>query len=157
MKNSISILVIALVVLGGIFLLSDKQSKVEDTMVKEDAQPTMTTDEQKGDAMMAQSGTYETYAMEKVAMQTEGNYVVLFFRASWCPSCIALDKDIRANLSSIPASLTILDVDYDNSSELKKKHGVTYQHTFVQVDKDGNMIKKWSGSSTLSSLVEEVY
>jgi hypothetical protein len=47
-------------------------------------------------------------------------------------------------------------VDYDNSDELKKKYGVTYQHTLVQVDKDGNLIKKWSGSPTLTSLVKEV-
>ncbi|MEK7564045.1 MAG: hypothetical protein AAB510_00550 [Patescibacteria group bacterium] len=59
-------------------------------------------------------------------------------------------------MSKIPSDLSILDVDYDNSSDLKKKYGVTYQHTFVQVDKDGNMIKKWNGSPTLAKLVSEV-
>ena len=41
-------------------------------------------------------------------------------------------------------------------ADLKKKYGVVYQHTFVQVDKDGNLIKKWSGSPNLSSLVTQV-
>jgi thiol-disulfide isomerase/thioredoxin len=82
--------------------------------------------------------------------------VVLFFKASWCPSCRAIDADIKANLSKIPVSLVILDVNYDNSSELKQKYGVTSQHTFVQVDKNGNLLKKWGGSPTLSALVAEV-
>lgn len=110
----------------------------------------------KGDSAMMKSGTYETYSMSKIAMASATHDVVLFFRASWCPTCVALDKDIKANLKAIPESLTILDVNYDNSSELKKKYGVTYQHTFVQVDAQGNLIKKWSGSPTLASLVAEV-
>ena len=101
------------------------------------------------------AGSYESYAPEKLAFAETGN-VVLFFRASWCPTCRALEKDIKENLSSIPTDLKILDVDYDNSSELKRKYGVTTQHTLVQVDKDGNMISKWSGSPTLSSLVLQI-
>ena len=82
--------------------------------------------------------------------------VVLFFRASWCPKCRALDADINANIKNIPGNLTILNVDYDNSTELKKKYGVTYQHTLVQVDKSGAMIKKWAGSPTLADFIMEV-
>jgi thiol-disulfide isomerase/thioredoxin len=89
-------------------------------------------------------------------LATATHDVVLFFRAGWCPTCRAVDSDIKANLSKIPSSLAILDVNYDNSSALKQKYGVTYQHTFVQVDKDGNLIKKWSGSPTLAALVAEV-
>lgn len=101
------------------------------------------------------AGVYGTYDPTKIAKAATPN-IVLFFRASWCPSCRVVDKDIKVNLTKIPKNLTILDVDYDNSTDLKKKYGVTYQHTFVQVDKDGNMIKKWSGSPTLSALVTEI-
>ncbi|MDP2788441.1 MAG: thioredoxin family protein [bacterium] len=101
------------------------------------------------------AGSYESYAPEKLAFAETGN-VVLFFHASWCPSCRALDKNLNENLSNIPTDLKILKVDYDNSKELKQKYGVTTQHTLVQVDKDGNMISKWSGSPTLSSLVTQV-
>ena len=38
--------------------------------------------------------------------------------------------------------------------ELKKKYEVTYQHTFVQVDAQGNMIKKWSGGA-LADIIDE--
>lgn len=100
-------------------------------------------------------GSYEPYSTDKLAYAENGD-VVLFFRASWCPTCRTLDKDIRANISNIPKGVTILDVDYDNSSDLKKKYGVTYQHTLVQVDSSGNMITKWQGSRNLNSLISEI-
>lgn len=115
-----------------------------------------TDDMKKDNAAMMSSGSYETYNASNVAMASATHHVVLFFRASWCPTCIAVDKDIKANIKNIPSNLTILDVNYDNSADLKKKYGVTYQHTFVQVDAQGNLLKKWSGSPTLSSLVSEV-
>ena len=118
--------------------------KKEDTMTKDDK------------AMMTKVGSYENYESSKIAMASSTHNVVLFFRASWCSTCISVDKDIKANLKSIPGNLTILDVNYDNSTELKKKYGVTFQHTFVQVDSQGNLIKKWSGSPTLAALVAEV-
>lgn len=104
---------------------------------------------------MMKVGSYEAYAPEKIAKAATGD-VVLFFRASWCPTCRGLDADIKANFKNIPSDLTILDVDYDNSGDLKKKYGVTYQHTMVQVDKNGNMIHKWMGSPTLAVFVKEV-
>ena len=122
-----------------------------DSMMKKDETSTM----DKGDTTM-KAGSYESYAPEKVALASATHDVVLFFRASWCPTCRAVDADIKVNLSKIPGSLAILDVNYDNSTALKQKYGVTYQHTFVQVDKDGNLIKKWSGSPTLSALVAEI-
>lgn len=105
---------------------------------------------------MMHSGNYIAYAPEQIASAAVNGKVVLFFHASWCPTCRNLDTDIKAHLKDIPSDLTILDVDYDNSAELKKKYGVTYQHTFVEVDANGTLIKKWSGSPTLAALVAEV-
>lgn len=131
-----------------------------DSMMKDDAMM-----EKKDDAMMnppaggegamMQKGSYEPYAASKLAMANEGD-VVLFFRASWCPTCKALDSDIKSNVSKIPAGLTILDVNYDTETALKQKYGVTYQHTLVQVDAQGNLITKWSGGLALSDLVSKV-
>lgn len=98
---------------------------------------------------------YELYDPVKLARAVRGD-VVLFFRAPWCPTCRALDADIRENLSAIPAGVTILDVDYDSSTDLKQKYGVTYQHTLVQVDAQGNQIAKWTGSLTLAELVAQI-
>jgi thiol-disulfide isomerase/thioredoxin len=140
---------------------TDTTPPKDDVMMDDDANNTMTGDE---DAMMTDPdseesmtgpGSYETYAPAKLAKAGSGD-VVLFFRASWCPTCKALDSDIQANLSDIPGDVTILDVDYDTETDLKKKYGVTYQHTLVQVDADGNLIKKWSGSPTLDSLISQI-
>jgi thiol-disulfide isomerase/thioredoxin len=111
--------------------------------------------ENDGTGAAAREGSYEPYAPEKLAMAADGD-VVLFFRASWCPTCRALDANIRSNLGGIPDGVTILDVDYDTATELKQKYGVTYQHTLVQVDAEGNMIARWTGSPTLATLLAQV-
>lgn len=131
--------------------MEQKAIEEKDAMTKKDETSIM----DKGDTLI-KVGSYEVYTPEKVALASTTHDVVLFFRASWCPSCRAVDADIKANLSKIPRSLSVLDVNYDNSTALKQKYGVTYQHTFVQVDTEGNLIKKWSGSPTLSALVAEV-
>lgn len=102
--------------------------------------------------LMMQKGAYLPYSADKLALADHGK-VVLFFRASWCPTCRALDADIRAHLGSIPDGVTILDVDYDKYTDLKQKYGVTTQHTLVEVDVSGNLVRKWTGSPTLASVV----
>lgn len=109
---------------------------------------------EKDDTMM-HKGSYEAYAPEKLAMAETGD-VVLFFHASWCPSCRGLSADIEKNLAAIPSGVSILKVDYDTETELKKKYSITSQHTLVQVAADGTLIKKWSGSPTLTSLVSQI-
>jgi len=100
-------------------------------------------------------GSYESYAPEKLAFAEKGD-VVLFFSASWCPTCRVLDKNIKENLGAIPTDLKILKVDFDNSNELRRKYRVTTQHTLVQIGSDGALISKWSGSPTLSNLVSQI-
>lgn len=101
------------------------------------------------------TGSYEAYSADKIAQAADGT-VVLFFHAAWCPSCRALNANIEANRSEIPSGVSILKADYDEETELRKKYGVTTQHTLVQVDKDGNLIKKWSGGSTLDSIISQI-
>lgn len=128
-----------------------------DTMMKDDEDSMMEDEKEmmeEGDTMM-QKGTYESYSPEKLALADTGK-VVLFFRASWCPTCRTLDADIKGNLDDIPGGVHILDVNYDDSTSLKQKYGVTYQHTLVQVDSSGNQITKWTGSSTLASLLGNI-
>jgi thiol-disulfide isomerase/thioredoxin len=163
MNKSILFGIIALVlVAGGAYAAMG--SKNVDNMVKDDMDKKMMDDKQmedkdemmkKDETAMAKSGSYVAYSADKLAMAATGD-VVLFFHASWCPSCRGLDSDINKNLQSIPENVTILKLDYDKETELKKKYGVTSQHTLVQVDKDGNMIKKWSGGSSLSALLSQI-
>ena len=154
---------------GTSFMLKEGQSVWEDGSVidsgammnKTDTMMKATGTMMKGDSitkdsMMIRAGSYEAYAFEKIAMKAKDGHVVLFFHASWCPTCRGFDNDVKAHLKDIPSTLTILDVDYDNSLDLKKKYGVTYQHTFVEVDANGTLIKKWSGSATLAALIPEI-
>lgn len=159
-------IIVVLLVVGGIVMYSNKaedssmmgdkmmmddKMKGEDKMMEKDDGAMMKKDE----GSMTAAGSYESYSPDKLARADQGD-VVLFFRASWCPTCRALDADIKANRDSIPSGVTILDVDYDNSTSLKQKYGVTYQHTLVQVDSSGNQIAKWMGSPTLVSLLGNV-
>jgi thiol-disulfide isomerase/thioredoxin len=106
-------------------------------------------------AMMMKKGSYEVYSASKLALAEKGD-VVLFFKASWCPTCKGLDADIKANAGSITEGVTILELNYDTETALKQKYGVTYQHTLVQVDSKGAQIAKWSGSPTLAALTSKV-
>jgi thiol-disulfide isomerase/thioredoxin len=134
----------------------DGEVMKDDTMMKDEAMMKKEDQAMSGDdAMMKKTGVYAPYEAGKLAMANTGD-VVLFFKASWCPSCRALDSNIKANLEAIPAGLTILEVDYDNSAAMKQQYGVTTQHTLVQVDANGTMIKKWSGGSTIASIAAQV-
>jgi thiol-disulfide isomerase/thioredoxin len=113
--------------------------------------PTESSDANSDDTL----GNFSNYSLEKL-QSTSGNKAVLFFAASWCPTCKALELDIKNNIQSIPSSLAILRVDYDTSTTLKTKYGVTYQHTLIQVDSNGNEIKRWFGSPTLAELQSQL-
>lgn len=104
------------------------------------------------DTSQGPAGTYETYDESKLALAETGN-VVLFFKADWCSSCRALEKNILKNKQLIPEDLAILTLNYDIEIALRKKYGVTTQHTLVEVDSQGNMIGKWIGSPTLNDVV----
>lgn len=75
---------------------------------------------------------------------------VLFFYASWCPTCQPVNKEL-SEATSIPEDVTVLRVNYNDTDtdekekELAEKYQVTYQHTFVQIDSDGNEVTKWNG------------
>lgn len=70
---------------------------------------------------------------------------VLFFHAVWCPTCKAANMDLTANTGKIPSDVVVFKTDYDSERELKAKYGITYQHTYVQVDVAGNAVTKWNG------------
>ncbi|MEM1312106.1 MAG: thioredoxin domain-containing protein [Patescibacteria group bacterium] len=94
---------------------------------------------------------YIDYDESKLA-NAENGRVVLFYHASWCPSCKGLEKDINDNKAQIPDDLLIMKVDFDSSQELKKKHQVVQQHTLVQVDQDGNKEASSQGLPPLNTL-----
>lgn len=93
--------------------------------------------------------SYADYEADKAAYDAGGD-VVLFFSASWCPTCQRADKNLKG--SGVPEGLTVVKTDYDSSSSLKKQYGVTVQHTFVQVDPSGEALAKFTGSDTAEEI-----
>ncbi|NYF16908.1 thiol-disulfide isomerase/thioredoxin [Microbacterium sp. AK009] len=84
----------------------------------------------------AAEGAYLDYS-DGVIESTPGPKA-LFFHASWCPQCRALDEDLRA--AGAPDGLTVFKVDYDSRTDLRQKYGVTLQTTVVFVDDAGDAV-----------------
>jgi thioredoxin 1 len=169
-KFALTIAIIA-VLFGGYSLIENNSqssapaTEYSDSVSQTQQQPTQQADpapQQTSDSQSAAetsqesqlAGSYTIY--DGNLSQHEGKKIVLFFKAGWCPSCRALDNDIKANLNLIPANTAIIEVDYDTYTDLKKKYGVTTQHTLVQVDAQGEMITKWSGGNDLTDLIGKI-
>ncbi|MBM6403004.1 thioredoxin family protein [Phycicoccus sp. CSK15P-2] len=105
-----------------------------------------------GDA--AAAGSYVSLAdYDADPSAYEDTKVVLFFHADWCPSCRATEAAIAEK--GVPAGLTVVEVDYDSETDLRKQYGITQQHTFVQVDGSGAELGKWSGSADGAAILAE--
>jgi thiol-disulfide isomerase/thioredoxin len=158
----------ALVLIGIIWVVATNNNKSgpdammdakmqDESMVKEDKMmdsesmkpsddKTMEEDKMMDNNKMDKPGAYLNYSEATVASeQAAGNKVVLFFHASWCPFCKAANAAFLERAAEIPTKVALLKTDYDSNAALKQKYGVTYQHTFVQIDNEGNLVSKWSG------------
>jgi thioredoxin 1 len=128
--------------------------KTEDAAMKKDTE-VMKKDEKSVTTVtdtMKKSGIYTAYSAELAKSAAVDGNSVIFFHAPWCPTCKAAEADINTNLTKLDSKLTIFKTDYDTSTELKKQYGVTSQSTFVKVDKDGKLIKKGSGFTTVDAI-----
>ena len=120
--------------------------------VKEDAAMKKKED----DKMMADKKSTSRYVEYSKAVldQAATNRRVLYFYANWCPICKPADVDFKTNSSKIPTDVTVIRVNYNDTDtdqeekDLAKKYGITYQHTFVQVDSQGKELTKWNGGQT---------
>lgn len=76
---------------------------------------------------------------------------VLYFYAKWCSTCRPADANFTQNESKIPEDITLIRVNFNDDDtdqsekDLAKKYSVPYQHTFVQIDRNGNEITRWVG------------
>lgn len=93
---------------------------------------------------------YAEYTDKTLAEAKTYGRPVLFFYASWDQISKDAEVDILASLDTLPAGVTVLKVNYDSADVLKKQYGVTYQHSFVQIDAHGNKVTSWSGADAAS-------
>jgi thiol-disulfide isomerase/thioredoxin len=129
----------------------------ESAMEKEPSASAMEKDESAPaeDAAMAKEGAWIDQAAYQADAATfhEAGDVVLFFNASWCPTCKATVESLDAD--GVPAGLTVVSVDYDAANDLRTQYGVTVQHTFVQVDAQGNEVAKFTGAPTGEAIASQ--
>lgn len=103
---------------------------------------------------------YVEYSPENFA-NSASNRRVLFFYADWCPICRPADADFQTNENQIPSDVTVIRVNYNDTKtdqdekDLATEYGVTYQHTFVQIDSAGKAVTTWNGGQ-LDELVSNI-
>lgn len=156
--NKILLIPVALVILvgGAFFLLNNTQkSQRLDEMEGESGQT---------NAESAPLGSLENRYIEYKDGVLEKNVDkrrVLFFYASWCPTCQPADAEFTKRKSEIPKDLILIRVNYNDpetdkaEKDLAKKYNITYQHTYVEIDDQGKEIKKWNGGK-MDELIENV-
>jgi len=176
------IIVLAFVVLGsGWFVFRKKSdgmiSKNESIIMEQEKKDAMEQpDSIKEEEKMAEGKTAMDYAGTENAMMTNKRYVeyasdvlektqstrrVLFFYASWCPLCKPVNAELEEKVNQIPSDSTVIRVHYNDpetdqeEKNLAKKYGVTYQHTFVQIDQNGDVVARWNGGN-LADLLKNI-
>ena len=130
-------------------LKDDAMMKHDEAMMKDNA---MVRDDamMKKDVQQVQGYAIYSHANVEAAL-TSGKKVALFFHAPWCPTCKALDTSLSS--ATVPSDVVVFKVDYDSSTELKKKYGVTGQHTIVTLDANKNKIKLERGSQNIADII----
>ncbi len=169
-KKLVAIIVAVVAVLaigGGAWALMQNQTSSttsDDAMMKNE---TTSDDAVKDDESMEKDGAMT----DEAAMSEHGSYVTLadyngnkskyadstkvyFFHAPWCPVCKEFDEKITADAGLVPTGVTIIKTDFDSETDLRQKYGVTYQHTFVQVDDSGELVDKWTESDLDTALAK---
>ena len=129
---------------------SDEMSTDKDLMNKDKKDETMMKDDsEKMDSKM-QKSRYIEYDQTALVNNVDKRRV-LFFYANWCPTCRPADVSFKTNANKIPEDAILIRVNYkdDNTDQQEKDladlYGITYQHTFVQIDEKGKEIAKWNG------------
>ncbi len=163
-KIFLAIGIVVLVLLGaGTYALTTEdtpkaessQTSQTDTAAQTTPGPTATT-QAPDTATSNVAGRYQEYSEGAVA-DSQYATTIVFFYAPWCPECRSFKKAITDG--QIPDGVQVLEADFDSSTDLKKKYGVTLQSTFVRVNTAGELQKKWVGygkDKSLTSVLENV-
>jgi len=148
---------------AGDTMLAGEEMDPENDLIGGDAapgeeEPEITDDESASDEAQKEMepSTDAAYLDFETSVIGNGETSLLFFHAPWCPNCRQAEKDLVSIYLGKDATISTYKVDYDSSTELKSRYGVTYQHTFVLIDGQGNAIKTVQGpsASALAAIVK---
>lgn len=109
---------------------------------------------------LSSNGRYLVYSEESFE-EAKDDRRILYFYANWCPTCIPVNQEFISDADQIPEDVVVFRVNYNDDEteqfeeELAEQYGVTYQHTFVQVDESGERINIWT-SGGIRELLENI-
>lgn len=153
MKNfKLVFVILGLIILGGgIYKFTTASIKKPEVMMKKDLTVTETP-KQEVMEKKDESANSRYLSYSKTVFDTSSDkHRVLYFYATWCPTCKIANEDFTANPNKIPEDMVVIRTNYNDpetdqeEKELAKKYGISYQHTFVQIDAQGKELKKWNG------------
>jgi thioredoxin 1 len=143
MKRINQLTVIILIFAASAFLAYGSGSKEEGpSMMMMDSEDTGTMTADEGKEMRGGKVTFTS--LDAARELAAHGPVVLFFHADWCPTCQAAMKDVNEHSGKLK-DITVVVVDYDRADDLKEKYMIPYQHTYVQIDEEGNKVVIWNG------------
>lgn len=93
-------------------------------------------------SLVREKAAYIKYTKDLYTAALGKKPLVLFFHASWCPTCKIIEKDLNRELASFPEGTLILETDYDTETLLKQTYGITSQSILVILDAQGSVVKK---------------
>ena len=158
MKNYIPIVavgVIAFIFFGAYIFMQKSSSKIRESQPAENK----SSANNPSNNLINSNQKYIEFSAN-VPEQNKEKRRVLFFYANWCPTCRPADADFNQNSEKIPVDVVVIRVNYndDQTDEDEKaiaaKYGVTYQHTFVQINTNGEEVTKWNGGKTSELLTK---
>lgn len=151
------VMVCVVVLVGAAFLVSGNNSatteEVSTSLNSENGSVESNSNDLKRGEVLSDS-RYVSYSVEGFE-DAKDKKRVYFFHASWCPTCKVANEEFSSNPDEIPEDIVLFKTNYDTENDLKKRYGITYQHTFVQVDENGNEVSKWNGGG-ISELIASV-
>lgn len=147
-KRILMVLGLALAIAIGVAAYNKPQSLQQGALPSNASKPNETSDGTPGKQPQSK-GRYSNYSSS--ALSAKGfSETILFFHAPWCPECRVYDSVLQG--ASLPTGTQILKVDYDTSTDLKNRYGVTLQTTFVKVTSKGEKVSMWTAYGKEKSL-----
>lgn len=155
MNKTIIIVVLIGLMLVGVYFVVNKSQK---SPASDPVQTPQATSPSTGAQKSLETSRYIVYT--KAALADAANKRrVLYFYANWCPTCRPADANFKENASKIPTDVVVIRVNYNDTDtdqeekDLAQQYGITYQHTFVQIDVSGNEVTSWNGGQIAELLL----
>lgn len=156
-KYFVILFVVAVIIFGAVKLFSDS------TPTKTSESPSINNANSidgRTSGGPVNSNKYIEYSQD-IIESNKNKRRILYFYASWCPTCRPADANFKENADKIPEDVVLIRVNYNDQytdpeeKALANKYFVTYQHTFVQIDAIDSEITKWNGGQ-LEELLKNI-